>query len=347
MDHSPVTALSDVSFSVKSTCSSVTSFDDVESTPDDLGVEDEGNLLTFISKLQQGITKFLDAAETSIRPMQYNKMGNPAPWTKRYADISSFFQKWLRECATDSGIQPAICGKPKEQIEKRQEEEEEVDERDVVPIIPMTGANLRQEEESEEEGASNNKGLSTATDPQSIAGSSASGSEKNERHGQHVPRVTIEEIEDEDCETTEHGVREEHEDEDESSGKATIAHIAGPQRSCHHSYQMIKGNNTKCGFSGSSQWDAGFLAVLHVRPGSMSFPLSASVGVGILEDNEQLPESLYGQHRKSRIEEEEDLAQEIHLHLQSLNKKYLKAVDIVRYLAKPEVKEPIVNGCMR
>ncbi|KAF8483182.1 hypothetical protein JB92DRAFT_2837195 [Gautieria morchelliformis] len=57
----------------------------------------------------------------------------------------------------------------------------------------------------------------TGTDPQCIAGSSASGSEKNERHGQHVPRVTIEEIEDEDCETsTEHGAREEHEDEDES-----------------------------------------------------------------------------------------------------------------------------------
>ncbi|KAF8531319.1 hypothetical protein JB92DRAFT_3105124 [Gautieria morchelliformis] len=215
MDHSPDTALSDVSFSAISRCSSITSFDDVESTPDDLGVEDEGHLLTFISKLQQGITNFLDAAKTSIRPMRYNKMGNPAPRTKHqhehdmqksrkaypeqgYADISSFFQKWPRECATDSGIQPAVCDKPKEQIEERQEEEEEVDERDVVPIMPMTGANLRQEEEeSEEEGASNNKGLSTATDPQSIA-SSASGSEKNERHGQHVPRVTIEEIEDED-----------------------------------------------------------------------------------------------------------------------------------------------------
>ncbi|KAF8490030.1 hypothetical protein JB92DRAFT_2835931 [Gautieria morchelliformis] len=235
MDHSPDTALSDVSFSVKSRCSSITSFDDVESTPDDLGVEDEGHLLTFISQLQQGITNFLDAAKTSIWPMRDNKMGNPAPWTKRqhehdmqksrkayreqgYADISSFFQKRPREWATDSGIQPAVCDKPKEQIEERQEEEKEVDERDVEPIMPMTGANLRQEEEeSEEEGASNNKGLSTATDPQSIAGSSASGSEKNETHGQHVPRVTIEGIEDEDCKTsTEHGAREEHEEEDES-----------------------------------------------------------------------------------------------------------------------------------
>ena len=53
--------------------------------------------------------------------------------------------------------------------------------------------------------------------------------------------------------------------------------------------------------------------------------------------SEQLPESLYGKNKKSRFEDE-DFAQEIHLQVQSLNKKYLKAVDIVWYLDKPEVK---------
>ncbi|KAF8532225.1 hypothetical protein JB92DRAFT_3103950 [Gautieria morchelliformis] len=277
-------------------------------------------------------------------------MGNPAPWTKcqhehdmqksrkayreqEYADISSFFQKRPRECATDSGIQPAVCDKPKEQIEKRQEEEEEVDEKDVVPIMPMTGANLRQEEEeSEEEGASNNKGLSTATDPQSITGSSASGSEKNERHGQHVPRVTIEEIEDEDCKTsTEHGAREEHENEDEDESDVEEEPNWAPlnpilqararpplptSQTLKEAVTVLTKRSKAITLNMGIRWhEASPLAVT-----------AAGKGAG-------LAHSL-----KSRIEDE-DLAQEIHLHLQSLNKKYLKAVSIIWYLAKPEVKE--------
>ena len=56
-----------------------------------------------------------------------------------------------------------------------------------------------------------------------------------------------------------------------------------------------------------------------------------------LEDNDQLPVSLYGKHNSSRLLDE-DLAEEIHEHLKSLGKKYLRAMDIVWYLEQPEVK---------
>ena len=56
-----------------------------------------------------------------------------------------------------------------------------------------------------------------------------------------------------------------------------------------------------------------------------------------LEDETQLPVSNYGKHMQSIIQDE-DLAKEIHIHLQSLGKKYLHALDVVEYLDKPEVK---------
>ena len=52
-----------------------------------------------------------------------------------------------------------------------------------------------------------------------------------------------------------------------------------------------------------------------------------------LEDNKQLPVSLYGMHKLS-ILEDKDLAQELHLHLQSLNMKYLHALDIMDYMGQ-------------
>jgi len=56
-----------------------------------------------------------------------------------------------------------------------------------------------------------------------------------------------------------------------------------------------------------------------------------------LEDETQLPVSNYGKHMQSIIQDE-DLAEEIHMHLQSLGKNYLHALDVVEYLDKPEVK---------
>ncbi|KAF8478293.1 hypothetical protein JB92DRAFT_3134072 [Gautieria morchelliformis] len=277
-------------------------------------------------------------------------MGSPAPRTKHQREHDMQKSRKLTE-NKDSGIQPAVCDKPREQMEKRQEEEEEVDERDVVPIMAMTGANLRQEEEeSEEEGASNNKGLSTAIDPQSIAGSSASGSEKNERHGQHVPRVTIEEIEDEDCETsTEHEVREEHEDEDESDVEeepnwAPLNPIlqARARPPLPTSLTLKEAVTILTRQSKAITLNVVFRGPLNGMLAFLWFYMSGQ-GIGWCEAS-LLAATAAGKGAglahslKSRIEDE-DLAQEIHLHLQSLNKKYLKAVDIVWYLAKPEVKE--------
>ncbi|KIJ31493.1 hypothetical protein M422DRAFT_266870 [Sphaerobolus stellatus SS14] len=57
-----------------------------------------------------------------------------------------------------------------------------------------------------------------------------------------------------------------------------------------------------------------------------------------LEDNENLPVNVY-HGSLSRITEDEDLTQEIHEHLRGLGKKYLTAMDVVRYLELPEIKE--------
>ena len=54
-----------------------------------------------------------------------------------------------------------------------------------------------------------------------------------------------------------------------------------------------------------------------------------------LEDHNNLPLSLYGLHNKSQPDDE-DIAQEIQLHLQSRSK-YISAMDVVRYLKDPEV----------
>jgi len=386
MDHSPGMESNNDSFCAESMHSDVSLLNCFESASDDLEVEDEGQLLMFISKLQLGIANFLHAAETRARPVHYNKMGNPAPRTKRqhehdiqksrkayreqgYADIGSFFQK--QPCAADSDVVMDVCGRQNVESVKRWEEEEEDNERDVVP---MTGTHLREEEEeSEEEDESKDKGLNTAPDPQSIARSLPSGLEKDEKHSQHVPRVTIDEIEDEDCGTLcpEHGEIEELKDEDESNMEeelncisSIVIHQARARPPMPTSPTLKDAVTVLTKRSKAKTLDVifrgrlnGMLAFLRFymsdqgigwREASLLAATAAGKGAGLarslrvwvwefLEDNDQLPESLYGQHRKSRIEDE-DLAQEIHLHLQSLNKRYLKAVDIIQYLNKPEVK---------
>ncbi|KAI0285512.1 hypothetical protein BC826DRAFT_918803, partial [Russula brevipes] len=52
-------------------------------------------------------------------------------------------------------------------------------------------------------------------------------------------------------------------------------------------------------------------------------------------DQQEIPENRYGRGNKSAIDDD-DLAQDIHLHLQGIGK-YIKADDIVQYCAKPEV----------
>jgi len=54
-----------------------------------------------------------------------------------------------------------------------------------------------------------------------------------------------------------------------------------------------------------------------------------------INDRNEIPENRYGHGNKSVIDDE-DLAQEIHLHLQTISK-YIKARDIVQYCAKLEI----------
>ncbi|KAH9964795.1 hypothetical protein BGW80DRAFT_1179224, partial [Lactifluus volemus] len=54
-----------------------------------------------------------------------------------------------------------------------------------------------------------------------------------------------------------------------------------------------------------------------------------------INDQKEIPENRYGRGSKSAIDDE-DLAQEIHLHLQQIGK-YIKAEDIAQYCAKPEI----------
>jgi hypothetical protein len=55
-----------------------------------------------------------------------------------------------------------------------------------------------------------------------------------------------------------------------------------------------------------------------------------------MSDQECLPTNLYGRWNVSLLKDE-DLAQEIHLHLQGIGK-YVKAMDIVHFLDMPEMK---------
>jgi hypothetical protein len=55
-----------------------------------------------------------------------------------------------------------------------------------------------------------------------------------------------------------------------------------------------------------------------------------------ISDRKNLPLNTYGRWNVSLLEDE-DLAQEIHLHLQGIGK-YVKAMDIVHYLDTPEMK---------
>jgi len=57
-----------------------------------------------------------------------------------------------------------------------------------------------------------------------------------------------------------------------------------------------------------------------------------------LEDNEVLLVNLYG-HNSQSLLEDEDIMNEVNLHLHSLDKKTLKASKIVHYLARPDVME--------
>jgi hypothetical protein len=55
-----------------------------------------------------------------------------------------------------------------------------------------------------------------------------------------------------------------------------------------------------------------------------------------INDRKEIPENNYGKGSRSAIDDDEDFAQEIHLHLQGIGK-YIKAENIVQYCAQAEV----------
>jgi hypothetical protein len=57
-----------------------------------------------------------------------------------------------------------------------------------------------------------------------------------------------------------------------------------------------------------------------------------------LADREDLPFNIYGTWNESALDKDEELAQEIHLHLQEVGK-YVKAMDIVDFLDTPEMRK--------
>ena len=57
-----------------------------------------------------------------------------------------------------------------------------------------------------------------------------------------------------------------------------------------------------------------------------------------ISDRDNLPFNIYGEWNESLIDKDEDLAQEIHMHLQSIGK-YVKAMDLVDFLDTPRMRE--------
>ncbi|KAG1788185.1 uncharacterized protein HD556DRAFT_1312143 [Suillus plorans] len=57
-----------------------------------------------------------------------------------------------------------------------------------------------------------------------------------------------------------------------------------------------------------------------------------------IADREDLPINIYGTWNESLLDKNEDLAQEIHMHLQATGK-YVKAMDLVDFLDTPEMRK--------
>jgi hypothetical protein len=57
-----------------------------------------------------------------------------------------------------------------------------------------------------------------------------------------------------------------------------------------------------------------------------------------IADCENLPFNIYGTWNESLLDKDEDLTQEIHIHLQGIGK-YVKAMDLVDFLDTPEMRK--------
>jgi hypothetical protein len=98
--------------------------------------------------------------------------------------------------------------------------------------------------------------------------------------------------------------------------------------------------STDAGHHGSirSKWTAASTRTAHALEKGPHFARNLRKWThAFIADREELPENPYGQWSVSLIDDE-DLAQEIHLHLQGLGK-YIKSLDIVHFLDTPEMLE--------
>jgi len=89
--------------------------------------------------------------------------------------------------------------------------------------------------------------------------------------------------------------------------------------------------------SHTTNWNAASLQTTHVLGKGPWFACQLCVWTKAYFESRLLPQNRYGTWNKSRLEDE-DLAGELHLHLQSLGK-YVRALDIVHYLDRPEVQK--------
>ncbi|KAJ7889161.1 hypothetical protein B0H14DRAFT_2262084, partial [Mycena olivaceomarginata] len=90
----------------------------------------------------------------------------------------------------------------------------------------------------------------------------------------------------------------------------------------------------------AGKWNSASLAAAHAaQKGPWTAKKLRKWARALIKDPKDLPVSPYGSWNKERsILEDADVTNEIALHLQSI-RKYVKALDIVHYLDRPEVKK--------
>ena len=94
--------------------------------------------------------------------------------------------------------------------------------------------------------------------------------------------------------------------------------------------------NSKSGYTG--QWQAASLKTANnMEKGPALAKNLCSWTRAFISNHEDLPVNLYGAWNESIIDKHPEIAQEIHVHLQSI-RKFLKAMDLVDFMDTPEMQ---------
>jgi len=323
-------------------------------------LQQEAEVLTFVSKMKENMSRFSKSVKDRVRLAGYNKC-KPTERTKRhqkqqiakrtkalraagYADISSFFQTRSSFSASRNSVEtvssrcptvaPGLCSQKSEEEESleedrgllRREEEEESEEEDCVgsarilrkamspmpatfrssPQAPMRS--LSQEEEhsdlSSSDGRSDRGSASEATMGRPRACPPAPDSPLLQKAiyllNKQIKKRDLLDVD-----------------------RKRITAMAG----------FLNIYTT----SPHITWTDASVAASMASGNKESFARSLRMWVWDLLEDDVMPVLRFGCHRKSRIEDE-DFSQEIQLHLQTLGKKYFSAMDIIRFLDKPDVQ---------